>query len=211
MPKLAVSILGADFMHLADSIRLIEEVGDRLHVDVMDGHFVPNLSFGFPVLESLTTTVPIDAHLMISNPERYARQYAAYCDTVYVHAETGLDIWLDAANQVRDLGKNCGIVLNPDTPVEMILPLLDQLTHVLIMSVEPGFGGQSCRTDTFDKIRALKAQGPHLVISVDGGINATTAPAAREAGADILVSGSFILLATNPREAASQVRGISAS
>jgi len=211
MRKLAISILGADFMDLRSTLELCESLGDRLHFDVMDGHFVPNLSFGFPVLASLKTRLPIDAHLMIANPEQYAAQYAAYCDTVYIHAETGLDIWLDCANQVRSLGKNCGIVVNPQTAVEDILPLLDQLTHILIMSVEPGFGGQECQTSVFEKIRTLKQQKPSLVLSVDGGINAKTAPLARDAGADVLISGSFILKAKDPAHAANLVRGVSVS
>lgn len=211
MSDLAVSILGADFMHLADAITLSERVGDRLHVDVMDGHFVPNLSFGFPVLESLKTTLPVDIHLMISNPQDYAGKYAAYGEVIFVPAETGLETWQMCADQIRRAGKKAGIVLNPKTPVESILPLLESLTHVLVMSVEPGFGGQKCQTGMFAKIAALKERKPSLIISVDGGIDAETAPLARAQGADVLVSGSFILKAADPMQAASQVRGASTS
>ena len=209
MPQVAVSILGADFMHLADAIATCECVGERIHFDVMDGHFVPNLSFGFPILESLKTTLPVDIHLMISNPEKYAAQYAKYGAVIYVPEETSIEVWRDCAKQIRDAGKACGIVLNPKTPVIAILPLLEELTHVLVMSVEPGFGGQKCQTDMFDKIAELKKQKPSLIISVDGGIDDKTAPLAREKGADILVSGSFILKNADSLTAAAAVRGAS--
>lgn len=206
MTQVAVSILGADFMRLYESITISEQVADRLHVDVMDGHFVPNLSFGFPILKSLTAHLPIDVHLMISNPEKYAKQYAEYAEVVYVPSETGHEQWKTCAEEIRSIGKQAGIVLNPATRGEDILELLPLLTHVLIMSVEPGFGGQECQTDTFKKISLLKHHKPDLIISVDGGINAQTAPLARAEGADILVSGSFILKAGDPQAAATLLR-----
>lgn len=211
MAKLAVSILGADFMRLEQTVSLCERVADRIHFDVMDGHFVPNLSFGFPILSSFKTSLPVDAHLMISNPEAFAAQYAKYVDTVYIHAETGLDTWERCAGQVRGVGKQCGIVLNPATSVESITPVLHLLTHVLIMSVEPGFGGQECNISTFDKIVEIKAKKPDVHISVDGGINGKTAPLARAKGADLLISGSFVLKAEDPASAAKAVRGSSES
>lgn len=210
MPQVAVSILNADFMHLADAIATCEAVAERIHFDVMDGHFVPNLSFGFPILESLKTKLPIDIHLMISNPEKYAAQYAKYGTVIYVPEETGIATWRECAAQIHGEGKEAGIVLNPDTPVDVILPLLDELTHVLVMSVKPGFGGQKCQTSTFDKIADLKTRKPSLIISVDGGIDDKTAPLARAKGADVLACGSFILKAKDPARAASAVRGSSA-
>jgi len=192
----APSILAADFTRLGDAIRAVEAAGaDVLHVDVMDGHFVPNLSIGLPVVAAArrATGLPIDTHLMISNPERYVERYAeAGSDWISVHAEAcpHLD---RVIQQIHAAGAKPGVVLNPHTPETVLEYVLDALHYVLIMSVNPGFGGQRFLPSVLPKIARLReriaARGLAVRIEVDGGIGPATARQVVNAGAEVLVAG----------------------
>jgi ribulose-phosphate 3-epimerase len=193
--QIAPSILSADFGRLDDEVREVVDGGaDLLHLDVMDGHFVPNITFGPPLVASIraTTKATLDCHLMITNPTKYV---GAFCDAgadwVSVHAEAPDDV-AAALDAVRARGKRAGIVLNPDTPLERARPFLERCDYVLVMSVFPGFGGQSFIPAVLEKARALRAEGWTKPIEIDGGIGPKTAPLAVEAGADVLVAGSAV-------------------
>jgi ribulose-phosphate 3-epimerase len=194
---IAPSILSADFAQLGAEIKRVEQAGaDWIHVDVMDGHFVPNLTIGAPVVKSLrsVTNLPLDVHLMIEKPEKYIADFArAGADFITIHVEATVDP-ADVLRQIRALGVQPGISLRPKTPIERIMPLLPLVDLVLVMTVEPGFGGQSFMKDQIVKITQIREEleriGHSALIEVDGGINAQTAAEVR--GADVLVAGSFI-------------------
>jgi ribulose-phosphate 3-epimerase len=195
--RIAPSILSADFSKLGEEVRAVDEAGaDWIHIDVMDGHFVPNLSFGPVVMEGIrkVTKKPFDVHLMISPVDRYLEAFAkAGADTITVHAEAGPH--LDRSLQtVKALGKRAGVALNPATPIDHIQHVLDRLDLILIMSVNPGFGGQSFIPAMIEKIRATRnlVQGRDIDIEVDGGITAETAALVVRAGANALVAGSAV-------------------
>lgn len=204
--QIAPSILSADFGHLNEEIASIEPYSEILHFDVMDGLFVPNLSFGAPVLACLKTSLQKQCHLMVQNPEARLQEFKdAGADMVIVHVEATQD--LPALLQsIRALGMEAGVSLKPSTPVEALEAVVDEVDQVLVMSVEPGFGGQAFLPSALDKIRALRARRSDLNIAVDGGINAQTAPLAREAGANILIAGSYIFKAANRQEAIALLR-----
>lgn len=193
----APSILSADFGHLADEIKKVQLAGaDWIHVDVMDGHFVPNLTIGAPVVKALrpTTHLPLDVHLMIEKPERYIQDFArAGANFLTIHVEATIDP-AAVLKQIRALNVQPGITLRPKTPVERIFPFLPLVDLILVMTVEPGFGGQSFMKDQVAKIAAIRAEldriGHPALIQVDGGVNAQTAADCREA--DVLVAGSFV-------------------
>ena len=194
---IAPSILAADFARLGEEVAAIERGGaDWVHIDVMDGHFAPNISFGFPVIQSLRprTKMPFDVHLMIAPVDPYLAAFAAAgADRITVHAEAGphLDRSLQA---IRGLGKKTGVALNPATPVSALEHVIERLDLILVMTVNPGFGGQSFIAAMTEKIRQVKAlvAGRNIDIEVDGGITTETASLAVKAGANVLVAGSAI-------------------
>ena len=201
MVKVSPSILISDFLTLADSIKELEAAGvDMLHLDVMDGNFVPNISFGVPVIKSIRehTDLPLDVHLMIDRPHRYIEEFAKYADLLGFHYEAGSDN-VETLKKIRELGCKSCITIKPATPAEAIFDLLPLCDMVLVMSVEPGFGGQKFMPMALQKISAIKAecqrQGLEIDIEVDGGVNAETAPQAVAAGANVLVAGNFLFSA----------------
>jgi ribulose-phosphate 3-epimerase len=197
--KIAPSILAADFWQLGEQIRAAQEAGaDRFHIDVMDGHFVPNLSLGLPIVEAMRrgTALPLEAHLMISQPDRYVDQMIeAGIDRVIVHQEAASH--LDRLVQhVRTLGSKIGVGLNPATPASTLVEILGELDLVLVMTVNPGFGGQKFIERMLPKIELIRTmlgeRNPACELEVDGGIDCLTGPRAAQAGADVLVAGTAI-------------------
>ena len=205
--KLAPSILSADFADLAAEVERVADAADLLHVDVMDGHFVPNLTIGPVVVSALRkhTDLFLDCHLMIDNPAVLLEDFAdAGADRCIVHIELGDPRPLFEEMRQRNVG--VGLVLNPETDVEAVLPYLDEIDLLLVMSVNPGWGGQGFIPEVLDKVRIARKviddRGLDVEIEIDGGINVTTAPAAAEAGVDILVAGSAVFGDPDPLEAA---------
>ncbi len=208
MTIVSPSILSADFTHLGSDCQMVLDAGAKmLHYDVMDGHFVPNISFGVPVLKSLHKGLPdafYDVHLMISHPLEYAEPFIKAGATLYnFHFECEDDIQ-QTIDKVKALGCKVGLTIKPATSPEVLVPYLDQLDLFLVMSVEPGFGGQKFMPSALDKLRWLKAErekrGLDFLLEVDGGVDAVTAPLCVEAGADVLVAGSAIYGAEEPAE-----------
>lgn len=199
MAYIAPSILAADFANLQRDIENIGENGsDWVHVDVMDGLFVPNISIGLPVVQAIrpVTRLPLDVHLMIEKPVRYVERFVkAGADIVTVHLEADQpQNILEALDKIHALGARAGVVLKPKTPAEAAIPYLKKCDVVLVMTVEPGFGGQKFMPDMMPKIKALKAllekENPGCLIEVDGGVNESTCVLCKESGADVLVAGS---------------------
>jgi ribulose-phosphate 3-epimerase len=197
--KLAPSILAADFARLGDQVAEAERAGaDRIHVDVMDGHFVPNLSMGAPIIESLrrVTRLPLEAHLMILNPDFFVDEFAqAGTDTFLVHWEGNNDL-SRTVQRIKASGRRVGVAINPATPAAVLEEIMQDLDQVLVMTVTPGFGHQHFLNTTLPKIRRAREMidqvKPGCSLEVDGGVDATTAPLAVAAGADVLVAGSAI-------------------
>lgn len=211
---IAPSILSADFGRLADEVRAVEQAGaDYVHVDVMDGRFVPNITIGPVVVEAVrrATELPLDVHLMIVEPEKYIEAFAkAGASLISVHLEASPHL-NRTLHQIRQAGARPAAVLNPSTPVEMVQDVLDDLDMVLLMSVNPGFGGQRFIPRTLEKIRRLRqmvsSRGVKVDIEVDGGIDPDTAPRVIDAGADVLVAGTAVFHSKDYRAAIAALRG----
>ena len=214
MLKIAPSILAADFSKLAEEVKCVEELGaDYIHIDVMDGHFVPNITLGPGIVKCLRphTTLPFDVHLMIENPDQYIKEFKdAGADIITVHVEACRHLHR-TLQLIKQYDMQCGVVLNPHTPLEMIKHVLSDVDWVLIMSVNPGFGGQTFIPDSLNKISTLnqwRQDGKFsFIIEVDGGVNEETARLCEEAGADVVVAGSAVFNAQNRQLAIQNIKG----
>ena len=212
--KVSPSVLGADYLTLSEDIKLLEEAGvDMLHLDVMDGIFVPNISFGVPVIKSIKkhSNIPLDVHLMIDRPHRYIKEFAAVSDILGFHFEAGSDV-AETLKEIRSLGCKSCLTIKPCTKAEEIFEYLPLCDMVLVMSVEPGFGGQSFMPSALPKLTALKNEcerrGLNVDLEVDGGINGETAPLAVKAGANVLVAGNYIFSAENMADRVKEIKAL---
>ena len=212
--KISPSILASDYANLEKELNKCKDAGaDLIHIDVMDGHFVPNISIGIPVVSALKKVcdIPFDVHLMISDPLRYAEDFAkAGADIICFHAESDSDI-KTTIDKIKSLGVKPALAVKPNTPVDIILPYLDELAMVLIMTVEPGFGGQSFMECTMPKIEQIRKINKSIDIEVDGGINLSTIKTAAKAGANVFVAGSAIFNSTNPKDTISELKQVALS
>lgn len=213
MVLVAPSMLAADFLHLEKEVELVNRCGDLFHLDIMDGTFVPNISFGFPVVHAIAGAAkkPMDAHLMIVNPGKYIERFAGEgISMLSFHLEAAGEETGALLEKIREFGMKAGLAINPDIPVERLFPYLDSLDYVLIMSVFAGFGGQKFIAESLDRIRTVKEEirrrGLDVQIEVDGGIGRDNAAALSDAGADILVAGSSVFKAEDPGAAIEYIR-----
>lgn len=211
--RIAPSLLAADFLHLEKDIELVNKCGDVIHLDVMDGTLVPNISFGFSVIDQLSkiATAPMDAHLMVVHPERWfeklAKDGVQMCSFHYEAAGRNTSRFI---KQIQDLGMKAGVAINPDVPVSKLFPYIGKADYFLIMSVFAGFGGQKFIYESIDRVAELKAEidrrGAKAIIEIDGGINMNTVKAVREAGVELAVAGSSVYGAADPAAAIAALR-----
>lgn len=213
MIQIAPSMLSADFLHLEKDVKMVNEHADLFHLDIMDGVFVPNISYGFPVVEAIAAaaTKPMDAHLMIVQPEKYVERFAKLGVSMLSFHLNATDKPAQVLLAIRECGIKAGLVINPDIPVESLFPYLHLCDYIILMSVYAGFGGQKFIEDTYDRIRTLKAEidknGLDVKIEVDGGVSPSNAKALIEAGAEILVAGSAVFKADDPAQVINAMRG----
>ena len=213
MIQIAPSMLAADFLHLEKDVKLVNEYADIFHLDIMDGTFVPNISYGFPVVEAISSIAvkPLDVHLMIVNPEKYVERFAKVGASMISFHLNATEDPAAVLRDIRSLGVKAGLVINPDIPVESLYPYLKDADFILLMSVFAGFGGQKFIEDTYMRIRSLREeiarQGLDLPIEVDGGVGPANAKALIEAGAEILVAGSAVFKAEDPGAVIAAMRG----
>lgn len=206
----APSLLAADLSRLGEEVASVEAAGaDVLHFDVMDGVFVPNISFGFPVIEALKklTKLPIDAHLMIQNADAFIDRFAAAgCNWLSVHVEACPHLHR-TLSRIRELGMRAGVAINPGTPVSALDAVLGDMDFVLVMSVNPGFGGQKFIEGTWDRVREIKRKAPHVQIEIDGGIKESNAGTAIAAGCEILVVGTGLFGTSDYKQTIQKIKG----
>ncbi|MCX6219808.1 MAG: ribulose-phosphate 3-epimerase [Bacteroidia bacterium] len=203
---IAPSLLAADFTRLGDDIQMVNQsVADWIHCDVMDGHFVPNISFGLPVIEQIKKVAekPLDVHLMISDPDRYLEQFKeAGADILTVHYETCPHLHR-TIGAIREMGMKAGVAINPHTPVQMLIDIMHDLDLILLMTVNPGFGGQKFIPGSYKRLVTLRQMvntlAPNALIEVDGGVNLDTGRQLFMAGADVLVAGNFVFSSADPK------------
>lgn len=213
MIQIAPSMLAADFLHLDKDVEIVNENADLFHLDIMDGIFVPNISYGFPVVEAIATVArkPMDAHLMIVHPEKYIERFARIGVSMLSFHLNATDKPAQTLLHIRETGMKAGLVINPDMPVDSLYPYLHLCDYIILMSVYAGFGGQKFIDDTYGRIRTLKAeidrQGLPVQIEVDGGVCPANAKALVDAGAEILVAGSAVFKAEDPAAVIASMRG----
>ncbi len=215
MPLVAPSLLASNFLKLEEECKMINESeADWFHLDVMDGRFVPNISFGIPVIEHIRKVAAktCDVHLMIEEPEKFTEAFhQAGADQIIVHLEACPNLHSNI-QQIKSLGMKPGVAINPHTPVEMLFDILEDLHHVCVMSVNPGFGGQSFIPHTLKKIRdlkhAIRERGLHVLIEVDGGVTVANAKSIVHAGADVLVAGNTVFKSPDPKAIISQLKHV---
>ena len=212
MIQIAPSMLSADFLHLEKDVEMVNANADLFHLDIMDGVFVPNLSYGFPVVEAIAeqATRPLDVHLMIVEPEKYVERFVKAGAAMVSFHLNATEKPYEVLALIRSCGAKAGLVINPDLPVESLFPYLKNCDYVLLMSVFAGFGGQKFIESTYGRVRKLKSelvrQGLEIPIEVDGGVSVSNAKALSEAGADILVAGSAVFKAQDPAEVISAMK-----
>ena len=212
MVQIAPSMLSADFLHLQKDVEMVNEYADLFHLDIMDGVFVPNLSYGFPIVEAIAKSArkPLDVHLMIVSPEKYIGRFAkAGADMISFHLNATENPSM-VLSQIRSLGLKAGLAINPDIEVESLFPYLEQADYILLMSVFAGFGGQKFIETTYERVRTLKneldSRGINIPIEVDGGVSPTNAAALRQSGVEILVAGSAVFKSSNPAATIASMR-----
>lgn len=213
MTQIAPSMLAADFLHLEKDVELVNNHADLFHLDIMDGTFVPNISYGFPIVEAIAkkATKPMDAHLMIIHPEKYVERFAKVGVQMLSFHLNAVDNAGQVLAQIRAAGLQPGLAINPDIPVEKLFPYLGQCDYVVLMSVFAGFGGQKFIEATYERLAAVKAeikrQGASCLIQVDGGVTAANAAKLVAYGAEILVAGSAVFRADDPAATIAEMRG----
>ncbi len=213
MVQIAPSMLAADFLNLQKDVDIVNTHADLFHLDIMDGVFVPNISYGFPVVEAIAGAAhkPLDVHLMIVNPEKYIDRFARIGVSMLSFHLNATDKPAQALLHIREAGMKAGLVINPDMPVETLFPYLHLCDYIILMSVFAGFGGQRFIEETYDRIRTLKAeidrQGLPVKIEVDGGVSPANAVRLTDAGAEILVAGSAVFRSDDPAQVISALRG----
>ena len=213
MVLIAPSMLAADFLHLEKDVEMVNENADLFHLDIMDGTFVPNISYGFPIVEAIASKArkPLDAHLMIVHPEKYIERFARLGVSMQSFHLNATDKPAQALLHIRETGMKAGLVINPDMPVESLFPYLHLCDYIILMSVYAGFGGQKFIEDTYARIRTLKAEIDRMAlpvkIEIDGGVSPSNAKALIEAGAEILVAGSAVFKSDDPASVVAALRG----